>query len=144
MILALAGGYAAVAALAKSGFGLALGVIVSAAGAMELHGVERLNARWAEGWRWLMASQLYLLTVIVIYATWRYQHIDFELMRQALTPELKQALAELEWREDDFLRLANHLTYGLFGAVSVAYQGGMAWYYWRKRTAVRLALADES
>lgn len=142
MILLFAGGYAAMAALAKHGTGLAIGVGVMTAGAIELHGVELLKGHRISGLRWLVASQFYLLAVILAYATWRWFYVDLALMRSALTPDLRQAIGELGWREDDFLLLVNRITYGVFALVSVAYQGGMALYYWRRRDAVRLALDE--
>lgn len=142
MILLLAGSYAAMAALAKQGTGLTFGILATAAGAIELHGVEKLRHGVAHGVRWLVASQFYLLAVIVAYATWRLTVIDLELLRQALNQESRQAIAELGLSEDAFLRLTNRLVYGLFLLLSACYQGGMAWYYWSRRHLVARALEE--
>ena len=42
---------------------------------------------------------------------------------------------------DAYLLFMNRLTLGVLAAVSVAVQGGMFIYYWRRRAAIRQALA---
>lgn len=144
MILLLAGGYAAMAALAKHGTGLTIGIFATAAGAIELHGLELLNRGASKGLRWVAASQAYLLTVVLCYAAWRLWLMDLEPLRQAMTAETRAALMEVGWEEEAFLRLTHRIAYGVFIVLSVGYQGGMMWYYLSRRHLVRMALGEES
>jgi hypothetical protein len=44
---------------------------------------------------------------------------------------------------DQVVQWSYHLTYAIVGVLTVVYQGGMAIYYYRRRTAVAAALAEE-
>ena len=51
--------------------GVLVGLLIVAAGAMEIHGNRQLGRRNADGMRWLVRSQLFLLSVVLVYAITR-------------------------------------------------------------------------
>jgi len=147
-------GIAGLFALISAGFGdvggAAAGVIIAAAGAIELHGASLLNARRENGMRWLVGSQVYLLAAVLSYALWRVLAYDPEWVRQLVDrllqdPLFQQEMAGLEVSESELLQMVRWIYFGgylLLAVLSCFYQGSMAWFYRRRRAAVREALGE--
>jgi hypothetical protein len=124
------------------GAGVALAAVVS--GAMEIHGSRRLRAGQADGMRWLVRAQLFLLAVILVYATGRLFSFDGEYVASLLTPEMEETFRQAGLEKSQILPLVRmfFLTfYGTVILVSCLYQGGLAWYYRRKTPLVAAALS---
>lgn len=139
-VLALPGFFALLAASAGDVTGVIVGLLIAAAGAIELHGVDLLRAGEARGMSWLVTSQFYLMTVVVIFCLWQLQHEDLHLLRTALTDEMRTTIAQANMSEDAFLQLTYRITYRVITLVTLFYQGGMGLYYFRRRETVRQAL----
>jgi len=141
-ILVISGAFALASASVHDVTGAEVGLLVAAAGAMELHGAGLIRNGERRGTDWLVASQLFLLAIILGYVGWRLQRMDIAPMRALLTGEQRGAILNAGLTVDDFLRLVYRATYGIFGAASLLYQGGLSLYYYRRRTAVAAALND--
>ena len=127
--------------------GAALGLAVAAGGAAEIHGVGLLSHGEKKGGRWLVASQLYLLVLLVGYSIWGLTHTDLNAYKAVITDDVKSQIAELGYSVDDFLLLIDRVKYGTLAVGTLLYQGGMALYYHRRRPALERgideALAEE-
>lgn len=142
-ILAVAGFFALASASIHDVNGAAVGLLVAAGGTMEFHGAGLLTVGVRTGARWLVSSQVFLLAVILAYVAWRLHGMDISPMRPLLTEEQRSVIAGAGFGVDEFLRLIYRTTYGVFGVASLAYQGGLALYYWRRRAAIKAALVYE-
>lgn len=143
-VLAIAGILALASASMGDWQGAAIGLLVAAAGAIELHGVGLLRAGDGRGMNWLVASQPYLLAMILVYCGLRWLSYDPALLRAALTSEMRAAIAQNGWTEEAFLRMVYMATYAVLAAGTALYQGGMTLYYLRRRSAVRTAVEGEA
>lgn len=147
-VLVLAGFFALVSAASGDVSGAAFGLLIAAAGAIELHGMALLRAIDRRGMTWLVGSQLYLMTVVLGYVGYRMANADSDplvkLVKSAVATdgvELQQAGLDPAKVMADFpgqLRLL----YMAVAALTIAYQGGMALYYTRRRKAVETALDE--
>jgi acetolactate synthase regulatory subunit len=138
-VLAIAGTLALASASVRDLGGAAVGLLVAAAGAIELHGAGLLKAG-DRGMNWLVASQPYLAAVLLCYCAVRLTNYDPTALREAMTAELKQSLAEAGMEEDRFLRLVYAITYAVLGIGTLIYQGLMTLFYLRRREAVVAAV----
>ena len=120
--------------------GAALGLAVAAGGAAEIHGVGLLSQGEKKGGGWLVASQLYLLVLLVGYSVWGLTHTDLSAYKAVLTDEVKAQIAEMGYSVDDFLILIDRMKYGALAGGTLLYQGGMALYYHRRRPALEAAI----
>jgi len=148
-VLVIAGGVALGSLVLQDFFGAAAGFVIASAGAVELRGRKLLLAGQSRGLDWLIGSQLWLVTVILLYAAWRLQAYDPALMKHYALPVLRSELVEPllaanGLREGDALRLVRTLyiiLYLALGVLSFCFQGGLALYYRKRRDAVTAALA---
>ncbi len=130
--------------------GTTAAALVTLAGAVELHGRRQLLRGRLSGVGWMIAAQLGLLVVIGTYAWCRWRYFDASALwaglpgfvRAMVDQELIAAGLEPELDRPFFLGLLNALTCVTLAFVSLLYQGGLAFFYQRNRTALRLALAD--
>lgn len=143
-VMAIAGFLALASAAGGDFHGAAIGLLVAAAGAIELHGAGLLRAGVARGMNWLLFSQPYLVVVLVGYAALRLYAYDPTLLREAMTPQMRASLAQQGWDEASFLHFVYTTTYVGLAIGTVLFQGGMALYYWRRRHAVVGALDLET
>lgn len=141
-VLWVAGAFTLAAAASHDGIGAVFSGLAMSAGALELYGSSRVRNGDPRGTRWLVLSQFYLLSVAVAYAAMRLAHFNPELLKPYMTDSVREAIVQSGMSTDDFLRLGYGLTYRLFAALSLAYQGGMAVYYLRRRRAVAAALEE--
>ena len=117
--------------------GIFVGLLLIGAGAMELHGRRLLRRRNAEGMRWLVRAQVFLLGVILVYCVSRLGSFDAETAMGNLTPDMQAALTEAGLTTADLMPLVHGAflaTYSVVAVVSLFFQGGLALYY-RNRTA---------
>lgn len=117
-----------------------IGVLVTAAGALELRGVSLLGRGEVRGMKWLIGSQLFLLTTILTYCALRLARPEVAPLRAMITPEMKDQLDMLGLGIDQFLLQLYRLVYLAVALVVLLYQGGLAFYYTRKRSEVTRAL----
>lgn len=142
-VLVLGALFAVSAAAARDVPFAAIGLLAAGAGAVELHGLALLRQAEPRGMNWLVASQPFLFIVILAYCVLRATHFEMPPL-----PDKFRELAELsaqQWRMslEDYFRMINTITAVTVSVVSLVYQGLMTLYYWRRRTAVRLALEAE-
>ena len=141
-VLVVAGMLALGAASVGDYQGAAIGLLVAAAGAIELHGVGLLRAGAARGMNWLIASQPDLFAVLIGYCAWRLAAPDYETIREALTSEMRATIAAAGRDEEEFIRFGYRLTYVLLGVVTLFYQGAMTIYYLRRKASVVRAIEE--
>lgn len=146
MLLIISGAFAVVSAMGQQGLGAVAGCLAAGAGALELHGASLLRQGDARGMGWLVRSQLALMVVIIGYVIARMMTFDPELMRSLITPEMRDQLATVGVPEDQIIPRVKHVyqfMYTVVAVVTVAYQGGMAIYYLRRKAVVEQALTQE-
>lgn len=139
----IAGLFAILAALAGDGLGAVVGLLVAGAGAIELHGATLLEHGETRGMNWLISSQLFLLSTVIVYCGLRLLHPGLEPLLAAVTDEMKLSLESAGWTPDEFVRFIYKTTYAGVAIVTFVYQGGMALYYFRRREPVARALASD-
>jgi hypothetical protein len=149
-VLVLSGLFALIAAAAHDTTGAGAGVAIAAAGAMELHGAGLLRSFDERGMRWLLASQMFLMALILAYALYRLNHASVADTKAAFKglytaeqiDQLRSAADAANLTPDDAIRLFNSVLWGAVGAGTVVYQGGMSLYYRSRRAAVAAALRE--
>jgi hypothetical protein len=145
-VLFLAGFFALVSAASGDVSGAAFGLLIAAAGAVELHGMGLLRGADRRGMSWLVASQLYLLSVVLGYVGYRLANPDsdplLKMAKSALTDEIRQAGMDPVQFMAEFPRELR-LLYMAVGGLTILYQGGMAVYYMRRRAAVEAAIDED-
>ena len=122
---------------------LFVGVLVLAAGIMELRGRRQLRRRDPGGMKLLVRAQLFLLAVILVYCASRLGSYDQESMLANLTPDMKAMLKEsgIEMAElTPLVQMTFFAAYGLFALLTLFFQGGLILYYRRKTPLVTEAL----
>jgi hypothetical protein len=142
-ILGVAGLFALVSAASRDVSGAVIGLLVAAAGAIELHGVALLRAGRASGSRWLVSSQLYLMATMLSYVALRLAKPDIASIRPVVTSELAEQIQQAGMSVDEFLLEFLRLVYLGVAAATLLYQGGMTLYYLRRRSAIEAAFREE-
>jgi len=144
-ILVVAGAFALLSAYSRDVSGATIGLMVAAAGAIELHGVGLLRTG-QNGMRWLVSSQLYLMVVMLGYAGFRLLRPDISWVLPYLTGEaaepFEQAAQQAGMSVQEMLIESFRLMYFCVAALTVLYQGGMTIYYLKRRSAVEVALLE--
>ncbi|HWA88370.1 MAG TPA: hypothetical protein VG710_19235 [Opitutus sp.] len=148
-VLLIAGVLALAAAAAGDYAGAAIGLLVAAAGAIELHGAGLVRAGERRGMQWLVASQPYLLLVLLGYCLLWLTNVDQALLRLMKNlfhfvygSNFRGMLAEAGYEEPRFYRMIYRLVFLSLAFTTVIYQGGMTVYYLRRRGAVKAALGE--
>jgi hypothetical protein len=146
-VLVVAGSVALISASYKDVTGALVGLFVAAAGAIELHGVALLRAHRESGVRWLVSSQVYLLTIILIYVAFRMARPDIAWVLQFIAASpvadiYEQVAAEKGVTLRQYILTSFYQFYICVAVLTVFYQGGMTLYYLRRRNAVHLAIQD--
>jgi len=124
--------------------GIVVGALVTGAGLWEVRGNRLLARGQAEGMRWLIRAQLFLLAVILIYASSRIFSLGRELTHANLSPEMRSLLTQSGLEPNEVLPLLRTVISSFYGAVMLAtclYQGGLAFYYHRRKALVEQAIA---
>jgi hypothetical protein len=147
-VLVVSGGVALLAASAKDVTGAVVGLIFSGAGAIELHGVGLLRSHRASGMRWLVMSQLYLVTAVLAYVASQVARPNLAPIMQFITASpladiYEQLAADRGVTLKEFMLSSFYKFYFSVAVLTVIYQGGMTLYYLRRRRAVEIALLQE-
>jgi hypothetical protein len=142
-VLFLAGFFALMAAASRDYVGAGIGLLVAAAGAIELHGEDLLRHGQIRGLNWLIASQIYLMAVVLGYCWLRLTHVVIPPVPPNFKPLLEMSAQQWRMTTPEYLSMVYRLTFRLLAGLTVAYQGWMAFYYWQRRAAVERALAEE-
>ena len=148
VLVGLAGAFAIFAAINHDAPPMVAGVLAVGMGVFELHGTNRLREGLADGINWIIASQIGLMLTLFLYAGWRIANFDVDTLINSLPPDVI-ATMETQLRSQNVpiaelpnnLLLANIMIFALLALVAFFYQGGMALYYHKKRSAVALVLA---
>jgi len=143
-VMAVAGLLALAAASVGDYNGAGVGLLVAAAGAIELHGAGLLRSGEVRGMKWLVASQPYLLAVLLGYSAIRLWSHDTTELQAVMTSDLRNSLEASGFSEEEFLRKFYTTVYVVLAIGTLIFQGGMTLYYVRRRTAVAAALEHES
>ena len=138
-VLGLAGAFALVSAAFRDVTGAVIGLLVAAAGAIELHGASLLRSCDLKGVRWLLGSQLYLLAVILAYCAFRLARPDIASWRAVMTDDIAEPIRQAGMTVDQFLLQMQRMVYFGVAAATLLYQGGMTLYYLRHRASVAAA-----
>jgi hypothetical protein len=147
-ILAVSGSVALLSAAYRDVTGATVGLMVAAAGAIELHGVGLLRTYRISGVRWLVSAQVWLMGVILAYVAYRFARPDIEGFLQFVSAgpvadAFEQAATEAGETVRQYIIDAFRAFYFAVGLLTVVYQGGMALYYLRRRGAIEVALAED-
>ncbi len=124
--------------------GVGVGLLVLAAGIMELRARRRLKRRDVAGMKQLVRAQLLLLAVVLVYCASRLGSYDQESMLANLTPDMKAMLKESGVEVSEILPLVQMFffaTYGIVALLTLLFQGGLILYYRGKTPLVTEALA---
>lgn len=120
------------------------GLLMAAAGGLELTGRRRLRRGDPGGMKLLVRAQVFLLAVILLYCVTRLGSFDQELVMSNLTPEMEAALKESGIERADVgpaVQILFYLVYGLVAVVSLVCQGALILYYRSRAAPVAEALA---
>lgn len=139
-VLVLATLFALSAAAIRSFPLTAIGLLAAGAGALELHGVSLLRQGEPRGMRWLIASQPFLLVVILTYAALRLWLLDVHQVPDAMRALLAANAAQLQMSVDDFMIALNRVMATAVALAGLGFQGGMTLYYLRRCKSVEAAL----
>jgi len=123
--------------------GIGIGLMVVTSGVMEVHGNRMLKKGDPAGLKWLVRSQLFLLTIMLAYCASRLVSFDSDSALSNLTPDLEAALMGAGLEKGDILPLVHKMFLVLYGAVALTcliYQGGLALFYRGKTKLVTEAL----
>jgi hypothetical protein len=142
-VLVVAGGFGVLSAAFGDFSGAAVGFVIAAAGAVELRGVSLLKAARIEGMNWLIASQAYLLLLILGYAAYRLANLAHDPLIRVIVQGLREAGADPEMLPIDLHQMMK-ATYCALALITVLYQGGMIVYYRHRRAAAAAALQPPS
>lgn len=119
-----------------------VGLLAAGAGAIELHGTGLLRQGDRRGMNWLIASQPFLLVVILSYCALRLWFLEMPPLPDHVQSLLAASAAQWRMSVEDFLQMLNRVTYGVLALAAVGFQGGMMIYYLRRRKPVAQAIAD--
>ena len=141
--MVLGGMFALVAASARDFPFAAIGLLASGAGAVELHGAALLRQGQPRGMGWLVASQPFLLLVILTYCAIRLWLVEIPPVPEAFEAVFAASARQWNLSVEQYQRALNRMTAFAVAAVAVGFQGGMMLYYLRRRDPVYRALSRE-
>ncbi len=145
-VLIIASFFALFAAMMSDLPGALIGLFVAGTGALELQGCHLLREGETRAVRWLITSQLALMTVILVYCILRLLNFEPALVEQAISPQMREIFTEAGYTTEmvtELIRKIYYLTYSLVGIITIIYQGSMARYYYRRRVAIHQACTEE-
>ncbi len=118
----------------------AIGLLAAGAGAIELHGAALLRQGEPRGMRWLLASQPFLLLVILTYCVLRLWLVGTGEIPESMRGLFAASAAQWKMSLEDYVVTLNRITALAVATVALGFQGGMTIYYWRRRKSVEAAL----
>ena len=142
-MLVVAGLFAILTALSGDRVGAIAGLLVAGAGALERHGGMLLSHGDTRGLNWAIAGEMFAMVSILAYCQVRLVNVDLETLRMAVTEPMKQQLAAEGIGIDEFLLVMNRAVFVTLAILTVFYQGGLAFYYSRRRHAIAQTLETE-
>jgi hypothetical protein len=135
-VTVIAGLFTVASLIGWSPVGVIIGLAVTGAGGMELHGRRRLATGQPGARDWMAGSQLWLLTCVLVYAAYRLLGFDWGAPLSDLSPEEVRQLSIVTGFHGDFLGQLVSMLFGtiyvVVAAVTLVYQGGLGLYYWRR------------
>jgi hypothetical protein len=141
--MVLGGMFALVAASARDFPFAAIGLLASGAGAVELHGAALLRQGQTRGMSWLVASQPFLLLVILSYCALRLWFVAIPPVPEAFQAVFAASARQWNLSVEDYQRALNRITACAVAIAAIGFQGGMMLYYVRRREPVYRALTAE-
>jgi len=150
----IAGGFGLVSLTTGDWLGWGVGTLAAVCGLIELRGRRQLRSGELRGLNALISSQLLVLALILGYLAYQIGHYDprpmIEMVDHALAEALQaqgqETMTLADWlglTKPQLLALAKssaRQTYIAAGLLSVLCQGGLAYYYHRKRPDIARAL----
>lgn len=146
-LLWISGFFAVITALSGDKLGALAGVLAAGAGAIELHGVRLLEAAETRAMRWLVASQLLLMAVILAYVTLRISEANTVDVHTLINENVRKTLSESQMTETEFAKTVHQFWIGFYvlvGIVGAGYQLRLAIFYWTRHSAVKTALLSST
>ena len=144
-VMMLGGMFALFAAAARDFPFATIGLLASGAGAIELHGAALLRQGYPRGMHWLVASQPFLLCVILCYCGLRIWLVELPPVPEAFENLFAMSARQWGMTVEEYQHALKRVTALAVALVGVAFQGGMTLYYLRRRASVYQALAvDDS
>lgn len=142
-VLAISGSCALISAWCHDTTDTVAGLLIAAAGAIELHGAGLIHNGFQRGVNWLVASHVYLMSAVLSYVSWRLNHADLAAMAAIAPDEMLQQFEFLyKCSETEVLQLFYVGFFQLIGILTMIYTGGMMIYYARRRARVITALRE--
>lgn len=139
----VSGLFALVAAVGGDYVAALIGLLVAGAGVVEHHGAGLLRRGEPRGVNWLVGSQAILFAAIATYCVIRLgAPPPFPPLPDNLRPMIEMSAAQWNMSVSEYQLFAYRLTLRLVLVLSVFYQGGLGWYYHRRRGPVEQALAE--
>lgn len=121
-----------------------IGLLAAGAGAVELHGLALLEKGHSRGMNWLVASQPFLLTVILSYCALRLWLLELPPIPESFEAVFRASAEQWGLSVEEYQRVLNQLTLLVVAVVAAGFQGGMMAYYLRRRRPIIEALAEKS
>lgn len=131
--------FALIALVARDWVGLLVCLLGLTAGVLELGGLRRLTQGNPEGLRRMIAAQLLILITVVTYALSRLSHVNPAPVVGLLSPQLRQIYQDAGIGERELtslIGLALRVGYVAVVLLTIAFQGGLALYYYRSRNQI--------
>jgi hypothetical protein len=135
--------YALTTAMAGNATPAVIGLLAAGAGALELHGVSLLRHGEPRGITWLIGSQPFLWCVVAAYCAFRWTHFEMPPVPDTMRPMIALSAEQWGMSVEQYFRFVNQITCIALLLVSLAYQGGLMIYYFRRRHAIARALGEE-
>lgn len=139
--LMLGGMFALVAASARDFPFATIGLLAAGAGAIELHGAALLKEGEPRGMNWLVASQPFLLLVILSYCGLRLWLVELPPIPEAFQSIFAASAQQWGMTVLEYQHALNRITALLVALAAVGFQGAMTVYYLRRRSSVVQGLA---
>jgi hypothetical protein len=124
--------------------GVSIGAIITACGVFELRGRKQITRGDADGMKWLVRAQVFILCTIWLYASENMFAYDEAAILAGVTPEMTEALHQAGLSMNDLRPMMKPVVYGFYlvvMGVTLLFQGGLALYYRSAREKVRAAVA---
>jgi hypothetical protein len=141
-VLGVAGAFALASGASRDVSGAVIGLLVAAAGAIELHGVSLIKEGRPSGMRWLILSQAYLLATILAYAGYRFARPSIDWIKPYVTQDIVDLGRQNGLTVDELLTQSFQSLYVMVALATLVYQGGMMIYYLRRRASVERAVRE--
>jgi hypothetical protein len=120
-----------------------IGLLASAAGAIELHGAALLRRAIPRGMNWLVCSQPFLWLVVVTYCITRLIVVELPPVPESLRDLFAASAQQWGLTLDEYRLVLNRITIFFVIALTTVFQGGVTLYYIRRREPVLRALEPD-